>query len=234
MVPRSNQTSCDHEMKSILAQNTTAEAIQAKLKCKSLDEAVCTLSLQMDLKYLVEKKMEAIEKLVLQNESSNPEEHNYPATLSRLPTFLALIDRIMQLHSSAVEATKRPPPITNQSNNLPILPQTVEDISQVKQLKTQVKELEAKLEEHKDKYLQAETKLHRELNALKQECTTQNQTIMNAHDKIQASQKDLVHATQELETAQCKIELLQQECHRHDKTLPKALDARDSISKQVE
>ncbi|KAG9410080.1 hypothetical protein AC1031_018114 [Aphanomyces cochlioides] len=141
--------------------------------------------------------------------------------------------RIMQLHSSAVEATKRPPPITNQSNNLPILPQTVEDISQVKQLKTQVKELEAKLEEHKDTYLQAETKLHRELNALKQECTTQNQTIMNAHDKIQASQKDLVHATQELETAQCKIELLQQECHRHDKTLPKALDARDSISKQL-
>ncbi|KAG9410081.1 hypothetical protein AC1031_018114 [Aphanomyces cochlioides] len=139
----------------------------------------------------------------------------------------------MQLHSSAVEATKRPPPITNQSNNLPILPQTVEDISQVKQLKTQVKELEAKLEEHKDTYLQAETKLHRELNALKQECTTQNQTIMNAHDKIQASQKDLVHATQELETAQCKIELLQQECHRHDKTLPKALDARDSISKQL-
>ncbi|KAH9151776.1 hypothetical protein AeRB84_005684 [Aphanomyces euteiches] len=232
---RSNQTSCDYEMKSILAQNTTAEAIQAKLKCKSLHEAVCTLS-QMDLKCLVEKKMEAIEKLVLQNthvESSNPEEHNYPATLSRLPTFLAMIDRLMQLHSSAEEATKRPPPITNQSNNLPILPQTEEDTSQVKQLKNQVIELEAKLEEHNAKYLQAETKLHRELDALKEECTTQNQTIKNVHDKIQASQRDLVHAKQELETAQCKIELLQQECHRHDKALAKALDARDSISKQL-
>ncbi|KAF0691481.1 Aste57867_17307 [Aphanomyces stellatus] len=257
------KTSCESEFKSVLTNCAQAETIMAREKYASLEEAVCMLSVKIGLNELVDRKMQAMEKLLLQNTilDSSPEHYvTQTATLSRLPTFIAVIDRMVQLQSVANQAdTPRdpansnatgPPPATNQPEQPKPIEhdratamvaelQTAQAITaalraHVHHLQAQVTQLEAKTADGEAKHRLETERWRREIEVLKTECTTQNHTITDLTDRLHASQRALVNASHEVETATCQVKLLQQECHRHDDVVRYLQDEKDAAVDKVQ
>ncbi|RHY28958.1 hypothetical protein DYB32_005569 [Aphanomyces invadans] len=83
------------------------------------------------------------------------------------------------------------------------------------------------------KYREAEDRWHREANVLKQECSSQNNTIMALQDEVDATKRALRRAAHDLEAATIKTDLLQQECRRHDAAMRTLLEEKDALATQV-
>ncbi|RQM21024.1 hypothetical protein B5M09_000213, partial [Aphanomyces astaci] len=83
------------------------------------------------------------------------------------------------------------------------------------------------------KHRVAENRWHRELEVLKHECAALNNTIMGLHEEVDVTKRALRHTTQELETASLKLELLQQECQRHDTTMKTLVGENEEMVNQL-
>ncbi|ETW06100.1 hypothetical protein, variant [Aphanomyces invadans] len=231
----SGKPTYDHEIKAILAQTSSADAVIARENYASMEEAVCMLSMKIALNGLVDHKMQVLEKLVLQSTSLQPEQSTAPtATLSRLPTFLALIDRLVLLHTIARNNTldgEVPRPPSHDTNNVePRHGKEEALMARIGQLQCELSQLTMEFDV---KYREAEDRWHREANVLKQECSSQNNTIMALQDEVDATKRALRRAAHDLEAATIKTDLLQQECRRHDAAMRTLLEEKDALATQV-
>ncbi|ETV85018.1 hypothetical protein, variant [Aphanomyces astaci] len=236
---------CDHDIRAIVAQTSNVEAILAREKYASMAEAVCKLSLKIELNDLVGRKMQAVETLVLQNTAMapTPEQWTLPSTvtLSRLPTFLALIDRLVQLHSTVARLAVAPPQSAKSyephNNAPPEVVVSIEPHGKEEALRAHIQQLQCELAHTATdlltKHRVAENRWHRELEVLKHECAALNNTIMGLHEEVDVTKRALRHTTQELETASLKLELLQQECQRHDTTMKTLVGENEEMVNQL-
>ncbi|OQR91995.1 hypothetical protein THRCLA_08823 [Thraustotheca clavata] len=204
---KSRTISIEAELKAIY-QNLDAGSQE---RHQNLEEALRTANIKIQLRELVEKKMMTLERLVLQKTQTSPAiEMN--STLSRLPTYLALIDRILQMHQDhhkpcEVYHHPSPPKSTNEILKLQ---------TRVQELAQQVLLAEGQKNDLKIQRVRQEELLRNEINVLTLRCEQQKDMLVELTNAVDLHTNQVASIMNDSNSYKATIVALENQRREHE------------------